>query len=566
MSARARRRSETGGPAGRPSAPSRSAQWRPFVLVVLAAWAARALFLLRQSDARGPASVLYRGDTPFYLESALAMVQGRPYDSGIPFHPPGFTTLLAALLRLTGVSAAQEGFDALPAKLILGLLGALAIGVFFLLARRVAGRTVALVALPLSIFSFGHYVQSTAINAESSFLLLALTVVLGWSLVAERCLQPAPAGGAGADLKAGAAGPGPVAGPGLQAGARAPRLAAGPGLPAMAGVLGLLAGAAALMRPEFLLTMSLLLIVALLLGRRRALLPAALFLLGALVLLAPWTLHCRRNIAAVNRANAERLPRPLPEWVLVSAGGPLNFATANNDHASGAFDTRLIEKLAPGRPALELDLAHAEIHRLYVDGYAVGARWMLANPSRALALFARKLDLAFDALALGYLQGNLPGGLTGERRPVDQFVPRARAFRWAQAALCLLGIVHLRGVLADRRRRAAALFLAAHGLATLLAILAFFGYARFGMLLAPIFWLLLAAGMTAIFGWLRGPGRAAPPRLSAGRAVAGLIGLLLLVETLSAASGSQAFELSGDYLPGTRRINPDDRVLIQARR
>lgn len=516
---------------------------RPFVLVVLAAWAVRVLFLLRQPDARSPMSLLYWGDAPVYLDSALALVQGRPYDSGIPFHPPGFTALVAAALRLTGIPASPAGFEALALKILFALLGAIAIGLFFLLARRIAGRAVALAAAPLAIFSFGHAVQSTAINAESAFLLLALAVVLGWSGLLERI--------ASLDSEA-------------EPAARRPGIAA-----ALAAVpLGLAAGAAALMRPEFLLTALLLLAVALALGRRRALLPAALFVAAGLALIAPWTLHCRQNLAAVNQANAARLPRPLPEWVFVSAGGPLNFATANNDRASGAFDTRLIEALVPGRPALDLDLADPEINRLYIDGYAVGAGWMLAHPDRALALMARKLALASDALSLGYLGDNLPAGLTGERRPVDQFVPRARWFRWVQLALCALGVAALRGIARDRRSWTATLLLGAHGAATLLTILAFFGYARFGMLLAPIFWILIAAGALRAGRWVwertppRARGAAARRRLSGGAIVTGLIALLLAFEAISTTSGPREYAVAGSRLPGSGRINPDDWVEI----
>ena len=75
---------------------------RTFVLVSLIAWLTRALFLLRQADANAPTSLLYWGDAPVYVQAALALLNGVPYDSGIPFHPPGFIFFLAALLKSPG--------------------------------------------------------------------------------------------------------------------------------------------------------------------------------------------------------------------------------------------------------------------------------------------------------------------------------------------------------------------------------------------------------------------------------------------------------------------------------
>jgi hypothetical protein len=316
------------------------------------------------------------------------------------------------------------------------------------------------------------------------------------------------------------------------------------------------------MRPEFLLTTLLLCGSLVILRGGRALPRAAVVLAAALLVLLPWTLRAHQSLSAVNRANAGRLPRPLPEWVLVSAGGPLNFATANSAYSSGVFDTRLIERLVPGRAALELDLAHAEVNRLFIDGYAIGLRWLFTHPGEALALMGRKIAYASDALALGYLRGNLPAGLSGERRPVDQFAPRGKTLRWAHLALGLFGAWTLRGAVRDRGSRATAWMLGAYGLTTLVTILAFFGYVRFGMLLAPLFWVLYGAGSAALAARVRWP---APLRVAPGRALAGLVGLLLLVEALAAAAGPQSYSLSGSYLPGTQRINPDDRVLIAPR-
>jgi hypothetical protein len=512
-----------------------------FIGIVLAAWAARILLLLCQPDAHAPTSLLYWGDAQTYLQSAMASMRGVPWDSGIPFHPPGFTTFLAGLLRLVGAPASPSNFDALPLKVVLALLGAVTVGIFYLIAQRLAGRAVALAALPLSIFSFGHGVQSTTVNVEGTFLLLELVFVLGAIELAARLRGDV----------------------GSQTTSEQPTPAHRTGRLLLAAALGLLAGAAALMRPEFLLAV--LLTAAVLLfagrhtGRRRARLPIAALLLATILVLIPWTIRCYHNVDAVNRANAARLPRPLPRLVLISAGGPMNFATANNDFASGVFDTRLIERLVPNRASLALDLAQPDVNRLYIDGYRIGLGWIFSHPGRAIALIARKCAFAGEALAIGYLPDDFPAGLTGERRPVDQFVPRSKWLLWVQLALCLAGAWRLRGRIA----RVPTALLLAPAVATLTAIVAFFGYVRFGMLLAPVFWILLGAGWLAIVERVPWPRFV---RADAGRSIAALIGVLLLVAVISAARGPRHYALSGNFFPGTQQLNQDDRVLLEVRR
>jgi len=512
-----------------------------FLLVVAAAWAARLLFLARRPDAAAATSLLYWGDTPIFVGAAQGLLRGIPFDSGIPLHPPGFFYLLAGWFGLTGEPTAG-GF--LLLKGFLALLGALTIGVFYLLARHAAGRRVARLALPAAIFSFGHYVHSTAINSEGLYLLLVLaTLYASTVLIARLRAQPAQR--------------------------RMP-------LPAAAGLLGALAAATALTRSEFLLTSLLIAALLLLAARRRRILATACYLLGLLLALTPWILRAHETLGAVNRANAARLPGPLPTWVPVTSGGPLNFATANNDFATGTFDTRLIDRLVPERPILGLDLADPAVYRLYTAGYAIGSDWMRAHPQAALALIGRKLAFAADAFALGYLQNNVPAGLTGERRPVDQFIPSAGALRWVHLVLALVGAAHL--VRRWRRERAGrtrartaghtwlgvplgAWLLLAHAGVTLAVIVAFFGYVRFGFLLAPLLWLLLGAAFDFL-GGLLGRGRRVGG-LSAGRIVALVVVLLLGVEAVATLYGPQRLEAAGSRLPGTNRINPDDRVRLR---
>ncbi len=499
---------------------------RNFLLVVIVAWGVRLLFLLRMEDSGNLYSLLYHGDTRAYLRFAVALLQGVPYDSGIPYHPPGYPFLLSGLLRLFGYAPGSPP-PALALKAFMALTGGVTCGLFYLLGTRIAGARVALAALPLCLFSFGHYVQATAINSESFFLLLELTVVVGlvWLVRTTR-------------------------------GAKARALAAA--------ALGLVAGWAALSRTEFLLTAGLLALVLVWVGRRRTIVPAAIFALFFLLALTPWTVRCFRSIGEVNRVNTDTLPRPLPQLIIVTGYGPFNFAVANNSLASGSFDTRLVERLVPGREGRGLDLADPQINRLYLDGYRIGLGWMAQNPGEAARLIGRKLALASHSLALGYTQGNVPSGLEGERRPVDQFVSRARWLLWVHLVLCGLGLWRLlrHGKADGETSRRLLLFLAPIAVTTLAVVVAFFGYVRVGMLLAPVTWTLAGAGLLAVAERIPWP---ATVRRRPGTWVAGLIAAVLLIELLGTLTGPYDFGVRGTKLPGSSRINPDELVEIKAR-
>ena len=128
---------------------SRATRSVPIVCAGLFVTAAvvRVLFLLSTVDRVFPFSVFYYGDSRVYREYALALLRGEVFDQGIPYHPPGFAWLLAAVIAAVG-----ERPTALRA--VLAILSALAIPLAYLLGTRLWGRGAALIGALLATFSF----------------------------------------------------------------------------------------------------------------------------------------------------------------------------------------------------------------------------------------------------------------------------------------------------------------------------------------------------------------------------------------------------------------------------
>ena len=103
--------------------------------------------------------------------------------------------------------------------------------------------------------------------------------------------------------------------------------------------------------------------------------------------------------------------------------GPLNLALANHDGADGSFSPEL---LAAGDSA-QLQLTNPEHLRFLLHGDRMAAAWIGEHPGAFARLVGKKWMLYAGALRLGWTQWNVPGGLTGLRRPVDLFVPESRA-------------------------------------------------------------------------------------------------------------------------------------------
>lgn len=518
---------------------------RVALLLGLLAAAHRALLVLSGDDRAWPYTVFYEGDSEAFFRFARSFLEGGLYDGGMPYHPPGFALLLAGLHLLLGAGAAGAAVPHLAVKLLLGsLVGGGGVAALYLATVAVLGRSTATLAALLAAWHFGLAVLSIAPVADGLFQLLLLAAV---ALFVRR-LDFGARSDAPADFRA-------------------------------AALLGALLGALCLVRAEGLLDALALLgfgtVVALRAGARaerprsawRALRPWALAAAVGLLVVTPWAIRNAVRLGELESRYAGRLAEPLPRFVPVTIYGPLNLALANHAGADGGFSRAA---LATRAGEASLDLAEPEHLRFLLHGDAIAWTWIRDHPADFARLAGRKLALWSDALRHGFTQWNWPGGLAGVRRPVDVFVPDGRGPQLPLAALALVGAALLlrhgpvdpAGPAGSARRRFAALLLALVGCG-LLTTIAFFGYARLGLVRLP---LLLPFVAAALVRAVRRLAAAAPAtwraRLDWGaarKAAWAAVVLLLALETVGAARGHR-LEASGTTLPGSSRLDRDQPV------
>lgn len=417
-------------------------------------------------ESRSLTSAFYFGDATRFLDYAEAIVQGRSFDNGIPFHPPGWPIALAGLMTLTGTGATAP---VAAIKLLLACASGLTVGLTALLAYEMAGGGAMLAVALLGTFHFGHLVEGGVANSEALYGLLTVTAM--WA--AWRWLREDGRHGAAWAALAGAAG-----------------------------------GCAMLVRAEFLACAVFLLALAWRVGAtrevrgiRQAVVPFGLAF--ALVLL-PTTVSHWRSLSAFNAAHVNQVAGPLPLFAPVTSYGPFNFAMANHEYADGGpnRDHPLLDQCDQAAEATlaagGLDLACPAVYGLYVHGYAIGLRWLLGNPGAALTLITNKAAMAMGVLAHGYFVDNLGAGVEGVRRRVDLVDP---ASRWLLPVHLLLLIAG--GVLL-RRRPIAIGVLAAPLFALVASTLLFYGYVRLGVAYMPAVWVLQAVALAALSHRLTG--------------------------------------------------------------
>lgn len=489
----------------------------------------RILFVFSGTDRSWPYSVFYEGDSETFFRFARALLAGELYDGGIPFHPPGFAFFLAGLQTLVGAGAANAAVPHLAIKIILAVVvGGGSVALLYLATAAALGRTVAIVAALIAAFHFGLYVLAIAPVGDGLFQLLLLAAI---TLVVRR-----PEGA----------------------------LARGRIL-----LLGLVWGAMALTRAEGILLGGLIVSFAAFLSwknatggerapRWRTLLPWAAVALVAAAVVLPWTVRNALRLGEAERRLAGGLAEPLPRFVPVTMYGPLVLALANHEGADGSFSRAALPS-HPGDAAFSL--TDPEHLRFLLHGDRMAAAWIFDHPGAFARLVGKKWALYAGALRLGWTQWNAPGGLTGLRRPVDLFVPESPAAFALWLPALFAGVLLLaRGDREQRRWLGLTLLLTA---ASLGVVAFFFGYARLGLLLLPLWMGVAATAFVAGGRWLvarlpedqRGLFRGLR-----GRSLAATIVLLVLALEVAGAVRGHRFEATGTTLPGSTRLDRDQPI------
>lgn len=496
-------------PVSSPSEPSAPQSERSWVLAIFAvAFVTRALFLFATSDRAWSHSLLYEGDAPVWARWAAMLDRGESFEFGVPMRTPGMAYGLHWLVP--GVL----GPPFIVVKLWMCGISAATCAWLFVAVRRELSLRTGLIAAGLTCFSFGQYQLATSLNNEAPYALLVVALVdLTLRLVQRVTL-------------------------------------------ARAALVGALHGLAILLRAEHTLLLALLLAFTLWKLRARfvadGLRATACVGACAVVVCLPWSLHSHRGVARFNSvplqpidlsradppwtpeareffaglpafarggnfeflqdlsrragkrevalADVERffdeqfgyVPEPLGTWTLSSTKGAFDFALANDLRSNGGFsriglydghDEHEKPMFAFGRPS------HLE---LYNHGYAVGLARIRADFKGWLELVGKKLARFGDGATLGLTAFNLPHGRASVRRAVDLATPSTPSRTWQFAVVVAI----LAGCVIALRRRAGALWLVV--IANKLAItVAFYGYARQAVSIAPAFYVLAAIAIDA---------------------------------------------------------------------
>lgn len=296
-----------------------------------------------------------------------------------------------------------------------------------------------------------------------------------------------------------------------------------------------------------------------------------------ILVIAPWTIRNAVRLHEVNVGLSGQLSHPLPEFVPITAYGPLNFALANNELAKGTFSRDILTSQAQ---SASLDIRDPQHLEFFLNGYEIGWRFIREHPGQFLKLVLARWGLFFDSLRLGWTQWNLPGGLVGVRRPVDLFVPESSAGLWTNAFLMLGGLVILlRRVFSNRNEDSSSSSISGSSVAArrwLLVVFLvtgcgmvttglFFGYARLGVLLLPIWFTLIATLLVAVVSRVSGreQGGAKKRSLSIGRTIAiGVVAVLFLVEAWG-ATGDRNYHATGTQTEGAGHLNPHDTMHLE---
>jgi hypothetical protein len=517
--------------------------WIIPALLLLLALILRLLFWHATPDRDWPYSAWYKGDAVTWLAYAGAIHDDQPYELGLPLRPPGAAYLMAMLWN------GEE--SSIPwLKAIWCLIGAVTVLLIYLALARSFSQTVALSCGVLAAASTGLMVLSTSLNNETPYLLLVVATLYLWQDLCSR-----PAAGKLAVWS------------GLHALACLIRVEHAL-LFAMTTIALMIiwrrgetdsgrrlavTKRLALIATTFLLVLAPWHVKAWSALHRfntippplsspseamyhnleqslpplawdagaeleRSRLPA-FCRRAASVFVATTVLHRGRqevtadDFSLLDQAFGSR-PGPLPRFPFVTMYGGLNFALANNPHATGGFSLAALDQPPPlnggaeaypaflvqGLPPRNLTFAYPPHLEIVNHGYARGWQWMVTNPGQALRLAGVKLQAFWAGASLGLTGYNLPLGPNGLRRRVDLVIPEPRLgvtlWRFTLLALCLVG-------LAGSWRSLAILPWTLLLASKVAVVILFYGYARHGATVIPVLLLLLCLAFQTMPGLSR---------------------------------------------------------------
>jgi len=505
-------------------------RWIALLLFVLAL-ILRVLFLQATPDAGGPYNPYYKGDTPVWLAYASAIQSSTAFDLGLPLRPPGVGYVLAFFWN-------GQANGLLFPKLIWCFFGAATVALFFLAVLRSFDLRVAVIAAFVTAVSTGLMIVSTSLNNETLYLMLVIASFTLWGSVWHRprvhslflwstlhalaclirvehvlffalvsaCLIWAwtRCTGEGWEWKHGVS--------------RVALMLAFFILPLIPWHLHTWSQIEQFNQQPLAVNtateQSFLRLERSLGGlnwradaiRERAALPVFSQRPMANFVAATVAMQGRSDVTGqdfklIEEAFGSR-PEPITAYPFVSVYGGLSFFLANNPQSTGGFTRAPLDAPPPlaggpsrypgflisGLPPPDLALSYPPHLEIVNHGYRLGWDWIQSHPGDYLSLTLNKIRIFWAGATLGFTGYNLPLGISGIRGAVDLVVPERSAgvalWRWAGFAILLLGLW------TGRREQALIpwILLLATKVTTTVG---FFGYAREGVVVIPVFALLV---------------------------------------------------------------------------
>lgn len=289
-----------------------------------------AMLIWQQQFAAGQAFVF--GDSDSYWQLARSIAQGEPYQYGSPdakiFRMPGYPLLLAPLFLIAGGEP-----PIWAARLLSALCGTAAIAVVYWLGRQLFGGRAALIAAAITAVYPGAIVLSVVVLSEALFVPLMLLQLALWVAAWQADQRPRSL--------------------------------------LLAGSAGLVAAAATLVRPSWLMFVPLAVLIGVLYTpRSRHLVISVCVLLGLVVGMLPWWIR-----------NAVVIGHFVPTTLQVGA----SLYDGLSPQATGASEMSFVERFAE---AERVDPSSTEPFEYRLDRRLREAAldWLAENPGRALEL------------------------------------------------------------------------------------------------------------------------------------------------------------------------------------